>query len=69
LRGAVAFVEAQIPTIRAAMAAKATPEKKDAAKADKKPPVTPAVEETPESRAVANFCQALLGSNEFLYVD
>ncbi|HVY72363.1 MAG TPA: DUF1549 and DUF1553 domain-containing protein, partial [Verrucomicrobiae bacterium] len=57
---AVAFLERQIPAIRAAN------EKKADAKGDKK---GQAAALAPETRALTDLCQALLGANEFLYID
>lgn len=57
LDDAVAFVREQIVTLRTTM----PPPAKPAAGAQPAP--------TPESRALASFCQALLSANNFLYVD
>jgi hypothetical protein len=60
LADALAFLESQTATFAAAQkpAAKVPPAKPPAVK----PPSAP-------ERALANLCQALLSSNEFLYVD
>jgi hypothetical protein len=60
LAGALSFLRDATEAFRNAPAAPATPPKKG-----EKAPEPP----TPEARALALFCQALLSSNRFLYVD
>jgi hypothetical protein len=68
LDAALAFLRSATEAFRKQPAAPAAAAPSLAKKGAKKPP-KPAAKLTPEERALAAFCQALLSSNRFLYVE
>jgi hypothetical protein len=66
---ATAFVVAQTKAFETVTSAPAAPNAAAATKVKKGPPEAPAAPPSAADRALAVFCQALLMSNRFLYVD